>query len=234
MKFTAFFINMKYIILSFSLLFSSVPVLAQGNKTLRDSLSHAVELLSYHPDSLDLRLKKAGWNIELEQWQYAKDEYDYVLKRDARNIAALYYRAYVNDKLGRYNFARLDYEALLREIPDNFEAQLGLALLNQKDHRYTEAFDQINRLVSQYPDSAVAYAARAGIEAERGMNELAVGDYEEAILRDPSNTDYRISMIDRLIVLKRMDEAKRRLDELVRMGIPRASLSELYQRCKKK
>ena len=30
---------------------------------LRDSLAVASEQLSYHPDSLDLRLRKAGWNL---------------------------------------------------------------------------------------------------------------------------------------------------------------------------
>ena len=48
---------------------------AQVKQSLRDSLAAATEALSYHPDSVDLRLKKAAWNVELEQWQYAKDDY---------------------------------------------------------------------------------------------------------------------------------------------------------------
>ena len=122
---------------------------AQSTNPIRDSLSVAMEQLAYHPDSIDLCLKKAGWNIQLQQWQYAQETYDRVLKRDPDNIAALYYRAYVNEKQGRYSFARMDYNNLLKIIPGNFEAQLGLALLNQKDHHYTEAMEQINRLVEQ-------------------------------------------------------------------------------------
>ena len=38
---------------------------------LRDSLAKATEMLAYNPDSIDLRLKKVAWNIELEQWDYA-------------------------------------------------------------------------------------------------------------------------------------------------------------------
>lgn len=81
----------------------------------------------------------------LEQWSFARDEYDYILLREPDNIAALYYRAFVNEKLGRLNFARLDYENLLKRVPGNFEAQLGLALLNEKDHHYTEAFNLTQR-----------------------------------------------------------------------------------------
>ena len=93
--------------------------------------------MQYYPDSVDLRLKKARWNMELEEWARAKDEYDIVLRIDPTNIAALYFRAFANEKMGRYNFARLDYENLLSYVPGNFEAQLGLALLNQKDKHYT-------------------------------------------------------------------------------------------------
>ncbi len=205
---------------------------AQDKQSLRDSLAAATEALAYHPDSVDLRLKKAAWNVELEQWQYAKDDYDRVLRKEPDNVAALYYRAFVNEKLGRYNFARLDYQNLIRLVPGNFEIQLGYALLNQKDHHYTEAMDQMNLLVSQYPDSALAYAARAGMEVERGQYELASYDYEEAILRDGTNTDYILAHADVLITLGRKEKARKQLDRLVALGVPRGSLKDYYKRLK--
>lgn len=142
----------------------------QGGAALRDSLAHATDVLAYNPDSVDLRLKKAAWNIQLEQWNYAKDELDKVLFLNQTNIAGLFYRAFVNEKLKRYNFARLDYQNLLVLVPGNFQAQLGLALLNEKDQHLTEAYDGINSLIEQYPDSAVAYAARGGMEKERACS----------------------------------------------------------------
>ena len=146
---------------------AQAPTEELSRETLRDSLAQATETLAYHPDSIDLRLKKAAWNIQLKQWDYAKDDLDKVLFLDNQNIAGLFYRAYVNEQLHRYNFARQDYTNLLTLVPGNFEAQLGLALLNQKDRHYTEAYDGINRLVQQFPDKAEAYAARAGIEKGR-------------------------------------------------------------------
>lgn len=67
------------------------------NKALRDSLAAATSVLAYHPDSIDLRLKKAAWNIQLEQWSYAKDDLDKVLFLNNTNIAGLFYRAFVNE-----------------------------------------------------------------------------------------------------------------------------------------
>ncbi|HEY9543358.1 hypothetical protein [Prevotella sp.] len=205
----------------------------QSNQALRDSLAKATDALAYHPDSIDLRLKKVAWNIQLEQWNYAKDDLDKVLYLSPNNIAGLYYRAFVNERMGRLNFSRLDYEHLLTLVPGNFEGQLGLALLNQKSKRYTEAFDQINSLVNQFPNNAVAYAARGGIEKERGLLELAIFDFSEAIRRDPKNKDYLLNRVDLLIATKQSEAAIRDLEQLVRLGVNRSSLSNLYKQARK-
>jgi Tfp pilus assembly protein PilF len=223
---------MRKIITAIALL-CCVCAQAQTPQQLRDSLSKVSQRLSFKPDSIDLRLKKASLNVQLEQWDYALDEYDYVLDHEPDNIAALFYRAFVNEKKGRYNFARLDYQNLLKRVPGNFEGQLGLALLNQKDSHLTDAYDMINNLVNQYPDSAVAYAARAGIEEERGLLSLSEYDYGEAIKRDTKNTDYIISRANIRIKMNNSEQAKDDLDSAVRLGVPKSSLITLYNKCKK-
>ncbi|MGI6232215.1 MAG: tetratricopeptide repeat protein [Prevotella sp.] len=202
-----------------------------GGSPARDSLQAATDRLAYHPDSLPLRLEKAAWNVELEQWEYAKNEYDYVLDHDPDNLAALYYRAFVNQKLRRYGFARLDYEHLLKLYPGYFEGQLGLALLNDADNRKTEALDQINNIVANFPDSAVAWAVRGGMEMDRQMYDVAVYDYAEAIRLDPVNRNYRLSRVEALLALRRNKEARKELDTIVRQGTPRKALAEWYRRC---
>lgn len=223
---------MKHILAFLLMLWLPMGAMAQNNP-LRDSLKAATERLSFHPDSIDLRLKKAGWNMQLEEWQNAKIEYDIVLRHEPNNIAALYYRAYCNDRLGRYNFARLDYQNVLTLVPGNFEARLGLALLNEKDQHYTEALDGINQLVTAHPDSAVAWAARAGIESERGMIELAEYDYGKALQLDPNNKDYLLSRADLRIKLHNYTDAQQDLDKLVQLGTPRAALKEWYDKIRK-
>lgn len=223
---------MRKILLSLVILLVVQNGMGQSTNPLRDSLEVLDKELLLRPDSVDLRLKKARWNIELGEWEYAKTEYDLILKHYPDNLAALYFRAFVNTKLGRYGFARQDYMNVLRQVPDHYEAKLGLALLDDLDNKKTRAFDEINLLVESHPDSASAYAARAGMEKERQMNYLAVYDYSEAILRDPGNKDYILNRADLLITLGKREEARRDLDLLVRLGIPRAALSEYYERLK--
>lgn len=224
---------MQRLTLILLLVLSLTPsVRAQDRQALRDSLALAADRLAYHPDSIDLRLKKASWNVELEQWQFALDEYSYIIERQPDNLAARFFRAFVNEKLHRNKFARLDYEAVLMHAPGHFEALLGLALLCQKEKRYTEAYNHINVLVDLHPDSAVAYAARAGMEYDRQMYDLAEYDYREAMKLQPTNTDYAVNHIDVLLLLKRREEAREELDRLVAAGIARQSLRQLYDRCR--
>ena len=129
----AIFATMKKILITLFVVGAAMPAASQRNP-LRDSLSQAIRLMEEYPDSVDLRLKKAGWNMQLMEWQYAKDEYDVILRRHPENVTALFFRAYANERLGRYNFARLDYQNLLALLPGDFHASLGLSLLNQKDH----------------------------------------------------------------------------------------------------
>ena len=224
--------NRTFLVMALSLLLRLPSLAQEDRKALRDSLKLAMEQLSYHPDSVDLRLRKAAWNMQLGEWQYAKDEYDWVINHHPDNLAARYYRAYANTQLRRYNFARLDYETVLRVVPGNFDARLGLALLNQKDHHYTEAMDGVNMLVSTYPDSATAWAARAGIEKERDMKELAAYDYGEALRRQPDNRDWLLAHADLLIALRRYDEARKDLDRLVALGVSRGQLRDMYRQTK--
>ena len=70
----------KYILIG--MLLFALGISAQSKQQLREELKEAADALSFHPDSLDLRLKKAALNMQLEQWEYAKDEYDYVIRRD--------------------------------------------------------------------------------------------------------------------------------------------------------
>lgn len=205
---------------------------AQETENIRDSLTLTANELASNPSSISLRLKKAGWNLQLHQWQYALDEYNEILKRNPQNIAALFYRAYTNEMLHRYNFARLDYENVLVQAPGHFEALLGLALLNQKDNHLTEAYDQVNMLVSQNPDSAIAYAARGGIESEKRQYELAEYDYGKAIELDPQNSDYRLCRVETRLKMGHKENAKEDLDTLVEMGISRIRLKTFYERCK--
>lgn len=208
---------------------SMSPALAQTPQQWRDSLATLNRMIASEPQSTDLRLRKAAVNIELQQWDYAVEEYGRVLELDDKNLSALYFRAYCYNHLRRYDMARADYEHFLQIVPRHFDAQLGLAMTKRNLGKIVETHDELNRLVEMYPDSALAYAARAGFEQEQKQYDLALYDWDEAISRSAHPEEYRISKYATLWASKRYDEARRLYDELIKAGIPRSVLEQIKQ-----
>jgi len=214
------------------ILLSAPVLLAQSRQQWRDSLEVLSAKIGRDPDNLNLHLLKAEANINLEQWDYALAEYGKILHADEKNLAALYFRAYVHTQQSHLDLARVDYEAFLRLQPQHFEARLGLAHVLQKMGRKTDTTDELNRLVQMFPDSADAYAARAAYEVEQKQYETALYDWDEAIRRQPLKAGYVVSKADILIRLNRHDEARRLLNEAVKRGVPRYALKEWIDKCK--
>ena len=207
-------------------------VFAQTNQEWRDSLNAINEQIARSPYSVDLHLRKAAINLELQQWEFAVDEYKLVLRSDEKNLTALFYRAYAYTHLRRYDLAKNDYNDILLEKPAHLEARLGLSYVYQLMGKRNDALDLLNIVVEQHPDSVAGYVARASLETDMQRYEAALYDWEKAIELDPQNTDYQLSRIDVLIRLGRNDAARRELDKLSGRGVNQGALRAFYKRIK--
>lgn len=205
---------------------------AQTPQQWRDSLDVINKQLLQKPNSIKLHLDKAAVNLQLQQWEYAVNEYTDILKVDSLNLSAMYFRAFANNNLRRYTLAKNDYEEILKYSPRNMEARLGLAYTFIRLEQQADAMDQMNRAVEQNPDSAMAYAARAGLERDLKQYSAALLDWNEAIRLAPNNTDYVVSKVDILLMLGKKSSARQELDALVRRGVPKGLLIEWYKQCR--
>ena len=204
-----------------------------GAQNWRDTLNVLNKQIAQSQWSTDLHLRKANANLQLKQWQYAVEEYALVLQHEARNPAALFYRAYAYTHLRRFDLARNDLNDLLIMFPSHFEGRLSLAVVLQQQGHHQDALDQLNQAIEQHADSAVAYAARANLERVMKQDESALYDWQRAEELSPRDPIYVVSHVDLLLVLERREEARRVLDAAVRRGIPRGMLQEWYQKTKR-
>ena len=115
--------------------------MAQAQQELIDSLSTIENLIAKQPKEVELYLKKAALQTELEQYDKALETYNETLAIMPGNLTALYYRGYVNNQLKRYEAARKDYTAVLLVEPQNLHAMIGLIHTDLADSRNTIAFD---------------------------------------------------------------------------------------------
>ena len=206
---------------------------ANSQENWRDTLAAINKQIAQSQWSTDLHLRKANANLQLQQWQYAIDEYGLVLRHEERNPAALFYRAYAYTHMRRFDLARNDLNDLLTIVPRHFEGRLSLAVVLQQLGRKQEALDELNQTIQQHPDSAVAYAARANLERQMKQDEAALYDWQRAEELSPRDATYVVSHVDLLLVLERREEARRVLDAAVRRGIPRGMLREWFDKCKR-
>lgn len=206
---------------------------AQTNQEWRDSLNILSQQIEQSPYSSNLHMRKAAINLELQQWEFAVDEYKTVLQHDENNLTALFYRAYAYTHLRRYDLAKNDYNDILLKVPTHMEARIGLSYVYQLMGKRNDALDLLNIVVEQYPDSVAGYVARASLETEMNHYESALYDWEEALKLIPENTDYHLSYIDVLIRMERYDAARRELNKLASRGVSQGVLREYYKRLKK-
>ena len=224
-------------LLGLSLVFchlSFSSALAQSSSSWRDSLAVLNKAITANPQSTDLRLRKAAVNIELQQWDYAIEEYGRVLGIDANNLPALYYRAFAHNHLRHYDMARADYERFLQLLPRHFEARLGLAMTLRRQGKTRDVTDELNRLVQMFPDSAVAYAVRADFEKEQAQYDLALYDWDEALRLANGRQEYQLGKYGVLWAMRRYDEARRLGEQLLEAGVPNATLKQLQVDGRKK
>ena len=203
---------------------------AQSNQEWRDSLNILNQQIAQSPYSADLHMRKAAINLELQQWEFAVDEYKTVLQHDENNLTALFYRAYAYTHLRRYDLAKNDYNDLLLIVPTHMEARIGLSYVYQLMGKRNDALDLLNIVVEQHPDSIAGYVARASLETDMQRYETALYDWEEVIKREPDHTDYRLSYIDVLIRLGRNEAARRELDRLAGRGVNQGILRDFSSR----
>lgn len=201
-------------------------------KEWRDSLSVLNRQIMSSEYSSDLYLRKAAVNLELQQWDYAIETYNDILRREPSNPAALFYRGYANGKIRRYELAANDYRSFLKVAPENIDGMLALAFICIKQGKNNEAMDNYNRIIEIFPDHSVAYASRALLESQDGFLDAALMDWDKAIEYDAKNIDYLVSKADLLIRMNRKVDARRTLDEAVKKGASRGQLQEYYNKTK--
>ncbi len=225
-------LHQKRLTLAIICLLLVTGIQAQSNQEWRDSLNTINQQIARSPYSAALHFRKAAINLELQQWEYAVDEYKTILRHDEKNLTALFYRAYAYTHLRHYDLAKNDYNDILLEKPTHLEARLGLAYVYQLMGKRNDALDLLGIVVEQHPDSVSGYVARASLETEMKRYDAALYDWEEAIKRDPENTDYQLSYIDVLIYLGRKEAARRELDKLAGRGVNQGALRAFYKRIK--
>ena len=190
--------------------------------------------LNLSPYSVTILLNRASLYLEMDHLDKAYSDYCNVIDIDRNNKEALQFRAYIYMRKRQYQNARLDYRSLLELEPDNKTARLGIAMANQKDKRYQEALDELNRMVTDYPQEVSLLKARAELEAEMNLLDLALLDLETAAGMAPADADIYVLCGEIYLVQGKKREAYVAFEKAIELGVPRPQLQDKLKASKKR
>ena len=204
-----------------SMLFSNLGTVQQRMGKIDEAIQSYSLALNLAPQSVKILLNRASLYLQKDLLDKAYIDYCNVLDVDRKNEEALLYRAYIYTRRRSYKEARIDYNTLLQKLPEHRMGRLGLALLDQKEMRYREASEIFNRLLEDDPNDTSILKARANLELEMELPDMALLDVNNVIRLTPNDAEAYLMKGDIYLVLKKKKDANKAYDKAVSLGIPR-------------
>tara|TARA_B100000073_G_scaffold346257_1_gene357227 strand:- start:1716 stop:2438 length:723 start_codon:yes stop_codon:yes gene_type:complete len=126
------------------------------------------ESINLSPDELDPYINKGIAKEAQSLWADAKEQYEYVLRRDEENSSALYNLANVEGSLSNWKIARDLFQKASDVQPGFAMARSSLALVNYQLGNFEIAEAELRKLIRRYPTFADARAALTALQWSRG------------------------------------------------------------------
>jgi tetratricopeptide (TPR) repeat protein len=137
---------------------------------------------------------------------------DAALARGPGDLALLFERAQIHDRLGDRDRARLGYIAVLQRDPAHFGALNDLGLLLFHAGLRQEAFTCYAAAVAKHPENAIGHANLAFVYLRAGEAQKALEHYERAVALDAANVEAQRGLALALAALGQDDRAREQRD----------------------
>jgi tetratricopeptide (TPR) repeat protein len=215
-----------------ALIFSNIGTLQRRTQRLDEAVESYTYALNIVPYSVPVLLNRATIYMEQEILDRAYIDYCQVLDFDKKNTEALLMRAYIYVTRRDYNAARIDYNHLLEIDSRHYSALLGLAALNQKEEKFRESLDILDKLISEYHTEVELYIARAEVEQDMHLLDLALADLEQAIYLNPQSVDAYMLRGKINLARNKKKLAKKDFETAASLGVSQSELRELLRQCR--
>ena len=170
--------------------------------------------LAQRTDFVWLYLLRGFAQEELQAWDAAESDFQKAsqmpLDENTRYVL-LVYRAVLRIRTDRSPEAIADLQAAIKLKPNAYQAFVNMANAFRKLGDLDQAVAQLDHALRLEPGLAHLYRLRARLQLQRNEPERALGDFNQAIERETSNSTYRVDdLVDRgrlLLRGKKHDEA---------------------------
>lgn len=212
-----------------ALLYSNLGFIYTKKNKLEQAAGYYTKAINLLPKTVNILLARASVYMQLGMIDSAYNDYLEVIVNDVKNKEAMTMKAYIDFSRRDYTKSKESYNSLLKWYPDDYNGMLGLALVEQKEKHYEKASSILSSLIYNNPTDAKLYLARAEVEYERGVYELAVEDCNKAIELD---NKYVQAIIMRIKVNTKRNKnllVKSDMKRLNKIGISSLEVKELLK-----
>lgn len=183
-------------------------------------------------DPRSARYRYGAGRVQANMHNYAQaiDLYDQAIRLNPRDGVQYLSRAEANLNLKNLAAAKADYDRAiqlgLHRPSDRFYGFLGRGYVQMMQENFAGAAEDFDAALDADPAAAYVWTWRGIADERRGQRDLAINDYEHALMMDPSNNGV-MSSLRRLrsnepqlasIPAFQIDEKKRLIDEKQRLA----------------
>lgn len=215
-----------------ALLFANLGWVQHKLGKIDDALNSYKQAIDLAPNALPIILDRAAVYMEKGMAEYAYADYIKVLEQDKTNKEALQMCAYICMNQHNYKDARRYYNRLLAKYPTDENSALGLINLNQKEGRLREALDLATELITFKPSNPLFLMARANVEKDLNLSDLALLDLDDVIKINPRSIEAFILRGDIFFKLNNKQKAKEDFLKAIELGASDPNLRAKIKMCK--
>lgn len=199
----------------------------------QSAIQYYTRAVKKNPGFVKGYLRRGGMYLLLNETENAVKDFDEVLRLDAKNEDALFFRGCAYAKVEQWHQASSDFNHILDITPLNERAAYSLAIVEVQQKKLTDALVRMNGLILRHSSNSQYYAMRADINEKLGAFADAENDWQKAF--ELSSKD--LSLVEGYSLFltrqRRKDDALNVLERARNAGIPAVQLESLQQQIKK-
>ena len=172
---------------------NAICLLRQGRPAEARTLLSAC--LAQRADFVWLYLLRGFAHEELQAWGAADSDFQKAaqlpLDENARYVLAVN-RGVLRVRQERFEDAIAELRSAIERKPNAYQAYVNLAQAYRRLDQRDRALDALHRAIQLEPGLAHLYRLRARLYLERNEPDRALGDFDQAIERETTNSPYRV------------------------------------------
>jgi len=187
-----------------------------GTNNIPAALANMQKAIQKDPKHSDSYLNLALLQLRGQQWDAAEKNFKTAVELNPRSTNGLLLMGNFYQARGRFPEAEQAYRQAIAVAPDDPNPRLSLAGLYLAENKYSQAEDYLRQSKKDFPNNSDGYRMLGNFYYGNAQLDKAATEYASLYQEHPKDILVKKNYIQLLILLNRVDEARKLNDEIVK------------------